>query len=36
MCRPDSASFQEARITTGISTTDMAMRTSAMPSTPTA
>ena len=31
-----SASFQEARITSGISTADMAMSTSAMPSTPSA
>ena len=36
LCFPLSASFQEARITTGISTADMAMRTSAMPSTPSA
>ena len=36
LCRPGSASCHEARITTGISTADMAMSTSAMPSTPTA
>ena len=33
---PTSASFHAARITTGTSTAVMAMRTSAMPSTPTA